>query len=173
MEDPLSLIDGIIEDHKQIMKETRALEHDLDAALELEKAADDFVPASFDPARRSLQSLRDTLDSIDRALDAHFRREETALLRAIMDQGSATLASSLRELLHEHQQLRDRIAKSKQDASELALGGTSRELWEGRAHGVRVYMNHTRKLLEAHARSEHELLQTARKDIEARMQGGK
>ena len=170
MEDPISLIDRIIEDHKQIMKETRALEHDLDATLELEKAAGDFEPASLDPARQSLQSLRDSLDRIDRDLDAHFKREENALLRVLEDHGGRTLASALHSLLVEHQELRDRIAKSKQDASELTLGGIPREVWEGKARGVSVYINHTRKLLEAHARSEHELLQTARKDIRARMQ---
>ena len=171
MEDALSLINKIVEDHKQIMKETQALEHDLDAALELEKAAGGFEPASLDPARRSLSSLQDSLDRIDSDLDAHFKREENALLRVLEDHGGRSLASALRSLLVEHQELRDRIAKSKQDVAELALEKASREVWEGKAYGTRVYINHTRKLLEAHARNEHELLETVRKDIEARIQG--
>jgi len=168
MEEAFALIDAIIEEHKQLIKGIETSEHiadDLGAILELGRAADDFERAMLVSKRRSLQGLQQSLEKVDKQLQAHFEREEKALLTAFEDYGGRTFASALRALLVEHQELKNRIAKSKQDAAELAVGEMSRGVWEGRAYGVRVHICHTRKLLEAHAQSEQELLQTLRKEL--------
>ena len=71
----------------------------------------------------------------------------------------------MRVLLGEHQELKSRIARSKEGAAELAVEGLSRDVWEGKAYGMRAYIYHTRKLLEAHAQSEQELFQALRKEL--------
>lgn len=169
MEEVLALIDAIIKEHRQIMEDIVTSENiadDLGAILELGRATDVFEPATLDRRRRSLQGLQQSLEKVDKELQAHFGREEKALLTAFENYGGRTFASALRALLVEHGELKDRIAKSKQDAAELAVEELSRGVWEGRAYGVRVHIGHTRKLLEAHAQSEQELLQTLRKELE-------
>jgi len=168
MEGTIALFDAIIEEHKQIMEDVETSEHiadDLGAILEMDRATGEFEPATLDRKRRGLQGLQQSLEKVDKELQAHFAREERALLTAFEDYGGKTFASALRALLVEHQELKNRIAKSKQDAAELAEGGLSRGVWEGRAYGMRVYISHTRKLLEAHAQSELELLQALRKEL--------
>lgn len=169
MEGIFALFDAIIEEHKQIRESIETSEHianDLGAILELGRAIGDFEPATLDRERHGLESLQRSLEKVDKGLQAHFDREEGALLTAFEDCGGRTFASALRALLVEHQELKNRIAKSKQDAAELAVGELSREVWEGKAYGMRVYISHTRKLMEAHAQSEQELLQTLRKELE-------
>ena len=80
--------------------------------------------------------------------------------------GDRILASALHVLLLEHQELRNRLAKSKAEIAELAVGGLSREVWQGKVWGLRAYVSHTRNLIEAHAKSEQELLLTLRKQLE-------
>jgi len=168
MERTLALIDAIIEEHKQIREDIEASEYiadDLGAVSELGRAAGGFEPATLDRKKHSVQGLQQSLEKVDKELKAHFEREEGALLAVFEDYGGRTFASALRALLGEHQELKERIAKSKQEAAELAAGELSREVWEGKAYGMRTYISHTRKLLEAHAQSEVELLQTLRKEL--------
>jgi len=165
----LALIDKIIEEHKQITQEARTVEQvvsDLEAGLKLGRAKEDFLPGRLDDQRRYLQNLQESLETISQGLQIHFEREEKGLLAAFERHGGQMLASALRILLLEHQELKNRIAKSRKDVAELAVEGLSREVWEGRAWGMRTYINHTLKLLGAHAQSEHELLLTLRSALE-------
>ncbi len=57
------------------------------------------------------------------------------------------------------------IAESRKEVAELAGEGLSREVWEGKEWGVRVYLRHTRKLLEAHTQSELELFHKLRGEL--------
>jgi len=161
MGETLALVDKIIEEHKLIVKEVQAVEqtvNDMEAGVRLESAQEDFLPGKVDDQMRSLQKLRDSLETIGQGIEAHFNREETGLLAAFEKYGGKMLVSALRALLTEHEELRNRLAKLKKDTAELAGGGLSREVWEGKAWGVRVYTGSTRKLLDAHAQSEQELL---------------
>jgi len=81
------------------------------------------------------------------------------------------LASALHVLLSEHAELRNHFAKSKTETAELAAGELSREVWEGKVWGMRTYINHTMKLLEAHAQSEQELLMTLRRQLKEMKKG--
>jgi len=174
VEEVLALIEEIIEEHKLILHRVRTLDgaiNDVSAMLELERAKEDFVPGRFGDQRRALEIWQESIEALDEGLQAHFDREEKGLLTAFEKYGDRMLASALHALLHEHEELRDRLTKSKVEMAELAAGGLSRGVWEGRVWGLRVYVSHTRNLLEAHAKSEQELLLTLRRQLEERKKG--
>jgi len=168
MEEAIALINQIIEEHKKILQEAQNAEqvaNDVDAVIQLDKAKEDFVPGRFGDQKQGLQSLQDSLEAIDKGLQGHFDREEKGLLAVFEQQGGGMLASGLRILLLEHGELKDRIAESRKEVSELAAGRLSREVQEGKTWGVRVYISHTRRLLEAHAQSEQELFQKLKREL--------
>ena len=161
MKEALELIDRIIEEHKQITQEGRTIQQvssDYEAGLKLGEAKEGFIPGGLDGQKRYLQNLQESLETISQELLAHFEREEKWLLAAFEKHGGQMLAAALRSLLLEHQELKKRITKSMDDVAGLAAEGLSREVWEGQAWGIRTYISHTLKLVEAHAQSEHELL---------------
>lgn len=160
MKEAITLMNQLIKEHKQIRQSARTAEqvaNDATVILELDNAKEDFVPGRFSNQKRGLQSLQESLETIDKALQAHFDREERGLLTVFEKYGGVMLASGLHVLLLEHRELKDRVAESRKEVAELAVEGLSREVWEGRGWGVRVYLSHTRKLFEAHAHSEQEL----------------
>lgn len=170
MEEALSVVERIIEEHKAIKQNFQTLEqvaNDVSALLELEETKEDFMPGRFNQ-RQGLQRLAESLEVIDKGLQAHFDREETALLAVFDKHGGKELASSLRSLLLEHEDLRNRFVHSKKHVAELIGGGLSRHLWEASAHDMRAYISHTRKLLEAHAEIEQELLNRLRSRLRAK-----
>jgi len=169
MEEVLSLIDKIIEEHKLILQRVRTLDgaiNDVSAMLELERGKEDFVPGRFGDQRQALQIWQESIEALDEGLQAHFDREEKGLLSAFEKYGDRMLASAMHVLLLEHEELRNRLVKLKKDVAELVTGGSSREVWQGMAWGLRAYVSHTRNLLEVHAKSEQELLLTLRRHLE-------
>ncbi len=174
MDEALVLIEKIIEEHKQIIERVRALErvtNDASALVGLDRAGEDFIPGRLGDQKQGLQSWQESLEIIDRGIQAHFNREETNLLTAFEKHGGRMLASALRALLTEHEELRNRLAKLRKDVAELAVGGSSRGVWEGKAWGVRSYLAHTRKLFEVHARSEQWLLRRLRSQLKREIRG--
>lgn len=171
VEEALDLIKKIIKEHKLILQRALTLAqaiNDVSAMLELDRAKEDFVPGRFGDQRRALQIWQESIEALDEGLQAHFDREEKGLLTAFEKYGDRMLASALHVLLLEHEELRNRLAKSKTETAELAVEGLSRGVWEGKAWGLRVYVSHTRNLLEAHAKSEQELLLTLRRRLKER-----
>jgi len=167
MENAIALIDQIIEEHKTIMQRVQTLEqvaNDAQAIVGLEKAKEAFMPGRLEE-KQSLQKLQELLETIDQGLQAHFNREETGLLTAFEKHGDKKLASALRSLLLEHEDLRNRFSHSREHVAELAGGGSSRHMWEASAHDMRAHISHTRKLLEAHAEIEQELLHALRSEL--------
>jgi len=163
MKKTLALIDQILDEHKQIHQEFQTLDQvsgDIEAIskLETDKTKGYFVPRSLDDEGKGIKKWQETVDSIDRGLAAHFKREETALIRAFERHGSEELASALQTLLREHADLRKRVAKLKQDAADLAGAEIRIEVWEGKGWGIRTNIEQVRDLIEAHARSEQKLL---------------
>jgi len=164
MEKTLALIDRIIGEHRLIMENVQNMEqaaNDAEALVALERAGEQFVPGRFDQGQ-SLRKLGEWLETIDEELQAHFAREETALLAAFEQHGDKELASDLRSLLLEHEDLRNRFARSREQVAELSGGELSRQLWEAGAHDMRAHVSYTRRLLEAHADTERKLLQRLR-----------
>lgn len=168
MEETVALIDELIEEHKQILQEFQTIEqvaNDVSGIIQLDKAKEDFLPGRFNDQKQGLQNLQDSLEAIDNGLQSHFNREEKQLSAVLKQHKSETLASGLRLLLLEHQELKDRIAESKKEVVALAVESLSREVREGKAWGVRVFISHTRKLIEAHAQSEQELFHKLRAEL--------
>ena len=114
------------------------------------------MPGRFDQATE-LKKVEELVNQIDQGLQAHFDREETALLVAFEEQGDKELASAFRSLLLEHNDLRNRLTHTKNHLAQLASGELSRHHWEATAHDIRAHISHTRRLLEAHAEVEQEL----------------
>jgi hypothetical protein len=123
------------------------------------------MPGRLDQAK-GLQELQGSLEAISSGLDAHFNREETALLTSFEKHGDKKLVSALNSLLGEHADLRNRTAQTKKHVSELTSGELTGHHWSASAHDMRVYMSHTLKLLGAHARSEYELFTTLKKQLQ-------
>ena len=168
MEEALAFIDQLIEEHKQIRQRVQTVTkvaNDIGALLEFDRAKGGFVPGRFSNQKQGLQDLQDSLETIEKGLEAHFSREENRLLSVFQKHGGGILASGLRVLLLEHQELKDRVAESRKEVAELATGELSREVQEGKAWGVRVYISHTRNLIEAHAQSEEELFHKLRTEL--------
>ena len=55
--------------------------------------------------------------------------------------------------------------------AELNIGQLSRHIWEATVHDLRAHITHTRKLIEAHAEIEQELLHTLKKEITEAQKG--
>ena len=168
MKDAISVIGGILDEHEQIARKVRKLgeiANDLDAVSRLGGSGGDFMPGRLEDQRRSLHSLQESLEAVDEGLHAHFDREEKGLLESFEKHGGRKLATALRTLLLEHRELGDRITRLKKDTAELATEELSREVWEGKAWGIKAYIRHTGKLLEAHAQSEVELMQTLKSEL--------
>lgn len=168
MEEALTLIEQLIEEHKQILQRIQTAEqiaNDAAAVFELDRAKDDFVPGRFSNQKQGLQNLKESLEILDQGLQKHFSREEGRLLKIFEQHRGGILASGLRMLLLEHQEFRDRIAESKKEVAELSSTAFSHEVLQGKAWGVRVYISHTRKLLQAHAQSEQKLFYGLRREL--------
>jgi len=167
MKEVVAFIDQIISEHKVIKERMQSLElvaNDASTLVDLKEAKEAFVPGRFDQ-KQSLQKLQELLETIDRGLQEHFDREETWLLAAFEKRGDRKLVTTLNSLLLEHKDLRNRLARSKDQVAELVSGGLARHQWEASANDMRTYLSHTRKLLEAHAATEKELLTELRQHL--------
>ena len=167
MPDAAALVDQIISEHKIIIKELRATEqvaNDAGALVVLEQAKEGFVPGRLDQGQ-GLQKLQQALEKTDQGLRAHFSREETALLAAFEQYGDSRLVTALNSLLHEHKDLTSRLDQAKEDVANLVGGKLTSQRWQATAGDMRVHLTHTRKLLEAHAEIENELLVELRKRL--------
>jgi len=167
MEDDLAVIDGVIAEHKTIRQRFQHLEkavNDVEAMMGFEEAKEAFMPGRLNQ-KQGLRKLEDTLNAIEDGLQRHFHFEETSLPAVVDRHGDEESKSSLRSILLEHVDLRGRLAHSKKHASELVEGGMARHRWEASAHDMRAYISHTRKLLEAHAEIEQELLYNLQKRL--------
>ncbi len=168
MKRELTLLDKLDAEHKELMCDAQNLEHitnDLDSMMGLKKASEDFIPWRIDRCKQIVQDLQLTLDMIDTKLSEHFDREEKDLLTLCQTHNNDTFGTGLLNLIIEHEELRNRIAKSKLDAASLATDDLSPYIWQGRAYPVRFYINHTRRRLQAHAESEQELLNALRREL--------
>ena len=164
----LSLIDLIIEEHRKIFKGFQNLEktaNDASAMRELDKTQEAFIPGRLDNPQQGLQKWQNYLETIARGIEAHFNREEMALLPAVEEYGSKTQVSALRTWLSEHGELRERLAKLKIDVGELYVAETNHVVWHATAWGIRVYMTRTYNLFERHARGEQKLLRALKERL--------
>ncbi|MFC1915720.1 hypothetical protein ACFLW4_03400 [Chloroflexota bacterium] len=168
MEDVLALVEEILAQHKLIMQGVRTLEqvaNDAQAIESLEKAKDAFMPGRLEQ-KQGLQELQERLATIEKGIKAHFDLEEDKLQTALEKHGDNETVSALHSVFLEHEDLRNRLAHSKRHVADLIGGGLSRHLWEASAHDMRAHLTHTRKLLEAHAQIEQELLKQLKDQLQ-------
>ncbi|MFC1980787.1 hemerythrin domain-containing protein [Chloroflexota bacterium] len=166
-EEVLAIIEKIIEWHKVLYQESEALENvanDVQAMVGLEESKEAFMPGRFDQ-KEGLQKLQELLEAIKDGLHRHFHYEETALLTAFEEYGGKELASSLHSLLLEHEEIRQRLAQSKNHVTELTDGNLGRHTWDASAQDMRAYLSHTLKSLATHANNENRLLLTLREQF--------
>ncbi|HEY79030.1 MAG TPA: hypothetical protein G4O09_07960 [Dehalococcoidia bacterium] len=173
MKAALDLIEQIVEEHKTIRLRLQSMEqivNDAEALQGFEEAQEGFMPGRFDQ-KAGLDRLEELVNLVDQGLQAHFDREETALLAAVEEQGDRELASAFHSLLLEHEDLRNRLTHTKNHISQLTGGELPRHHWEATAYDMRAHITHTRKLLEAHAEVEQELLQSLRRRLLGEKEG--
>ena len=173
MGDAIALIDRIIEEHKTISQKLQTLEevaNDAGTIIGLGEAKEAFVPGRFEE-KKGLETFQKLLGTIDQGIRAHFSREEEMLSTALEKHADNKLASALNPLLLEHEDLRDRLAHAKQDVAELIGGSLSRSVWKAKGYDMRAYVSHTRKLFEAHAGMEQELLHKLRSGLMRAQEG--
>lgn len=169
----LALIEIIIEEHRIILGDIRDFtQHTNDAVAirGLGQAREDFVPGRLEDQKQSLGNWRESIMAIDRGIQAHFQREETALVDAVAEYGNNDLVSVLSHWLAEHKELRDRLSRMKQDISSLVIDTSAQAVWQEKAWGIRVYMTHTGKLFDVHARGEQKMMQRLRNLLEAKVE---
>lgn len=168
METDLAIIERVIAEHKTIQQNFHKLEqvaNDAEAMTGFEEAKEAFMPGRLDQ-KKGLRELQDTLTTIEEGLQRHFHFEEVSLPTVVERHGDAELKSSLKSILLEHADLRNRLNHSKNHAAELAGGDMARHRWEAAAHDMRAYISHTRKLLETHAGIEQTLLHELRSRLQ-------
>ncbi len=156
----LALIERIIEEHRMYLTELQNIgqvANDVVVLKGLELGKEVFMPGRLDQ-KHGLQKLKELLTAIAQGLRGHFNREEVALPGVVAQYGDEEMTSALRSILLEHEDLRNRIAGGEKHVAELTGGGLTRHVWEATAHDMRAHITHTRKLLEAHASIEQELL---------------
>lgn len=173
MKRTLALIEQVIEEHKTIFQRLQALEevaNDAEAIRGFEKARESFMPGRLDQ-KAELSKLEELVNLVAQGLQAHFDREERAVLAAFEEQGDRELTTAFHSLLLEHKDLRSRLTQAKNHVSQLTGGELSRHHWEATAHDMRAHITHTRKLLEAHAEVEQELFLSLRQRLLGRERG--
>ena len=163
----LSLIDLIIEELRKIFEGFQNLEqvaNDAEALVTLNKASETFMPGRL-KNNQAFQKLQELHAEVDEGLNKHFNREENQLLAAFQNHGDERLLETMQTLLLEHKDIKNRLDQEKKYMVKLVSGKLSRHLWEATAYDLRAHIAHTRRLLEAHAEIEQELLRTLRKEI--------
>ncbi len=169
----LALIEKIIEEHRIILGDIRDFTksaNDVVAIRGLGQAQEDFVPGRLEDQKQSLGNWQESLSAVDRGIQAHFQREETALVDAVAEYGDNDLASVLRHWLAEHKELRERLSRMKQDVAGLVGDPSAQAVWQEKAWGIRVYMTHTGKLFGVHARGEQKMLVKLRNSLRAKVE---
>jgi hypothetical protein len=157
----LALVEQIIEEHRIILGDIRDFTqstNDMVAIRGLGQSQEDFVPGRLENQQQSLGNWQESLLAVDRGIQAHFHREETALVEAVAEYGDSDLASVLRHWLAEHKELRERLGRMKQDVAGLVIDTSAQAVWQEKAWGIRVYMTHTGKLFDVHARGEQKMM---------------
>ena len=160
MKEVLALIEQIIEEHKVFIQQIKGLEqaaNDASVIVHLEKVKKEFVPGRLGQ-KEELKNLSESLGIIDKGIRTHFHREETRLVDAAEKYGGKELASALRSLLVQHNDLINRLDNTAKHLADLTGGGLSHFVWEASAHDMQAYIAHTRQLLEVHASNEQGIL---------------
>ncbi len=170
MSKAVRLVDEILAEHEDIGAEFKSLKDvsgDVEAAARLspEQRKNDFVPRSLNDQGVGFNRWKQQLESLDRGLRIHFKREETALADAFKEEGTPEMVKALDELLKEHTALLSHIDRLRADAEAIASGGARIEVWEGEGWGMKYNIENLRGQILDHAEREKELFSHIRSQI--------
>ena len=167
MTDTIVIIDQIIEEHKVLLAQANQFEkitNDAGAMKALTRSKEIFMPGRIDQVQ-SLKKFEELRNTIQEGLNAHFNREETYLLDAILENGDQDVITAFKNLFSEHTAFRASLSELKAESDELINGQISRSLWETKAYDMRAHVTEMNKNLEKHARNETKLLGDLRKEL--------
>ncbi len=167
MDNPVVLIDALLEDHANIVRDVEGLESacsDATALTHLSQADKDFSPGRLDRAE-GIKKLQETISKCQAGVAEHFSKEETALLEVFKKSGNDEQMTQFNTLLTQHQGLSDRFAEAKSRVDKLVSGEITGGNWNSAANDLLTYMNKTRKDIEEHASTEHKLFRELRSSI--------
>jgi len=173
MDDTLRLIDQLIEEHKAVGEKAQSLEkaaNDVRLLSDLKQARDTFLEGDI-AGRDDLKKLEALFNEMGTWLDKHFKREETVLQPAVRHYGDEKFVASLNSLLFEHTDLRDRLLHCRKRVDELLGGSLDQVRRDASVRDLRVYINHSRRLLETHAARENHFLTEFRKHLKKAARG--
>ena len=168
MEEAVSLIDRIIDEHKLIMHDMQTTENaanDIAALFELYKPVEGSAPQTSSDYRQHMSDLQSSLNTVEELLLHHFAHEEKLLKIASQKGPESAITSALKVLIDEHGEIKRRIHREKNDIAEIIDGRLSDNEVGGKSFMVRAYLRHTMTLIEAHAHTEEELLQSLREEL--------
>ncbi len=170
MTEAARLVDQILSEHEDISAEFKSLKDvsgDIEAAASLapNQVKGDFVPRALEDHGAGFQRWKQQLDSLSRGLQAHFKREETALADVFKQEGTPEIVKALDELLKEHAGLLKHIEKLRSDADAIASGGARIEVWQGKGWGMKYNIEALRDEILNHAEREKELFNRIKSQI--------
>jgi hypothetical protein len=167
MLDIIAIIDKIIEEHKILLAQAVQLENitnDAGAMMAMAKSKEVFVPGRYDQVD-TLKIFEKLRNKTQEGLYAHFNREETSLLDAIVEFGNQNIITGLKKLLAEHKNLKYNLESLKIEIDELINGELSRAMWESKAYDMRAHISEIHRNLEQHAQNERILLNEIRREV--------
>jgi iron-sulfur cluster repair protein YtfE (RIC family) len=167
MVDVISIIDKILEEHRVLLNDAKQLEmitNDAGAMMAMAKSKDVFMPGRLDQVQ-SLKKFEELRNKVQEGLIAHFNREETYLLEAVLELGDQNIITGLKKLLAEHVVFKSRLEELKAQTDELINGQISRAMWETKAYDMRAHLSNMHTHLEKHAKDEQVLFNNIRKNI--------
>lgn len=171
MEDTLSLIDQVIDDHKYKMHGIQVTDNaanDIVALFELYKPVEGGTPLSSSDYRQHMSELQSSLDRVEELLHKHFEREEKVLKTAYEVKPEKAISSAISLLMDEHDEIKRHVQREKNNIAEIIAGGLSNNEVRGKSYMVRAYLRHTMKLIEAHIQTEEKLLKSLREELRHR-----
>jgi hypothetical protein len=167
MTDVIGIIDKIIEEHKILLNQATQFEkitNDAGAMIAMTKSKEVFMPGRLEQSQ-SLKKFEDLRNKIQEGLSAHFQREETSLLEAILEFGDKNIIITLKKLLSQHWAFRTSLKDLQYESNELINGQLSRALWEPKAYIMRSHIAEMHTRLEQHAKNEQQLFNDVRKQL--------
>lgn len=169
MQDATELIEKLITEHKQIAEDVQSCAQyvDVEQVKKLDTAKDTIVPGRIEDHKFKAAQLERELMEIDKALKRHFNCEEESLLKAFEREKLPKLASLLRSLIKEHEQIIKHLADLKKQVADLAADKLSQAIWQEKAWSLKPRMAQLREMIRTHAGKEEELFMEARETIKS------
>jgi predicted nucleic acid-binding Zn-ribbon protein len=172
----VALIDRLIEEHRIINQNLESLEtvvNDAGAILNFEKAKETYMPGR-NTSKQDLETMDKLLDSIDEGLRGHFNREEQGLHKAFDTVGTKEMSEAFSTLVKEHDTLRERLSEHGNIRNSLfealkspneGRGSMTRHQWEAKAHDMRAYIMHSRRMVQEHTVRESKLFHSLKETL--------